>query len=291
MKVLQFFKQNQVHLGVKTAAGILDVKRAAEQLESDVPVSLGELIAQGDHGLARLHHLNEQAEGKNALFLSEQEISFAPAVTHPEKIVCVGLNYMNHAKETKMGIPESPLLFSKFNNTLAANHDTISIPEETKKMDYEAELVIVIGRKAKKVSREEALSYVFGYTAGDDLSARDLQLKTGQWLLGKSPDGFAPVGPYIATRDEVDPQNLTVESEVNGEIRQHGNTRDMIFDCATLISYISRTMTLKPGDIIFTGTPDGVILGYPEDRQNWLKSGDEVVVRVKGIGELRNRLR
>lgn len=291
MKVLQFFQQGQVCLGLKTAAGILDVKKAAEQLEGDAPVSLDELITQGDHGLDCLRHLAGRAEGKKALFLQEQDVSFAPAVTHPEKIVCVGLNYMDHAKETKMGIPKSPLLFSKFNNTLAAHRDTISIPEETKKMDYEAELVIVIGRTAKKVSREEALSYVFGYTAGDDLSARDLQLKTSQWLLGKSPDGFAPVGPYIATRDEVDPQNLTVESEVNGEVRQQGNTRDMIFDCATLISYISRTMTLKPGDIIFTGTPDGVILGYPEDKQNWLKSGDEVVVRIKGIGELRNKLR
>ena len=162
------------------------------------------------------------------------------------------------------------------------------LPKDAEKFDYEAELVIVIGKEASKVSKEDALSYVFGYTVGNDFSARDLQFRSGQWLLGKSCDDFAPIGPYVVTRDEIDPQNLEIKCTVNGELRQSANTRDMIFDCATIISYVSQYMTLKPGDIIFSGTPDGVILGYPTERQQWLKKGDEVIVSIEHIGELVN---
>ena len=202
---------------------------------------------------------------------------YAPVVTKPEKIICVGLNYADHAKEANMDIPDYPVLFSKFNNALAAHKQVISLPKKAEKFDYEAELVIVMGKEATKVSKEEALSYVFGYTVGNDFSARDLQFRTGQWLLGKSCDDFAPIGPYIVTSDEIDPQNLEISCKVNGEIRQSAHTRDMIFDCATIISYLSQYMTLKPGDLIFTGTPEGVIVGYPEEQQQWLKSGDEVL--------------
>ncbi|MGG1397924.1 fumarylacetoacetate hydrolase family protein [Bacillus salipaludis] len=135
-----------------------------------------------------------------------------------------------------MDIPTSPILFSKFNNTLAAHQQPVMIPEGVEKMDYEAELVLVVGKTAKNVSEEEALSYVFGYTAGNDVSARDWQFKTGQWLLGKTPDGFAPVGPYVVTSDEINPNHLTIECRVNGEVRQKANTKDMIFNCATLVS-------------------------------------------------------
>jgi len=225
------------------------------------------------------------------LFLSKEEIHYAPVVTNPEKIVCVGLNYIDHAKESKMDIPTSPVIFSKFNNALSAHLDYIPIPEGAKQIDYEAELVVVIGKEAKNVSKEEALSYVFGYTIGNDVSARDLQFRTGQWLLGKSPDGFAPVGPFVVTSDEMDPYNLNIECRINGEIRQKANTRDMIFDCATLVSYLSTYMTLKPGDLIFTGTPDGVILGYAKDQQVWLKPGDEMVVSIEKLGELKNVLK
>ncbi|MDD9148705.1 fumarylacetoacetate hydrolase family protein [Sporolactobacillus sp. CQH2019] len=292
MKLLQFVEQNQILLGVKTEPGILNVRKAADHLGSDVPVSLDQLFSQGENGIEKLRDFVSRINRKetNDFFIPEESIEFAPAVAHPEKIICVGLNYLNHAKEANMDIPTSPILFSKFNNTLAAHDGRIPIPDMAKKIDYEAELVIVIGKTAEKVSKEQALSYVFGYTAGNDLSARDLQFKTGQWLLGKSPDGFAPVGPYIATGDELDPQNLTIECRVNGDLRQQANTRDMIFDCAALISYISQTITLKPGDIIFTGTPDGVILGYPEAKQEWLKSGDEVAVSIEHIAELKNRL-
>ena len=158
-------------------------------------------------------------------------------------------------------------------------------------MDYEAELVIIIGKEASKVTKEEALSYVFGYTVGNDLSARDLQSRSSQWLLGKTCDNFAPIGPYITTAGEIDPNNLNIGCKVNGVVRQAANTKDMIFDCATIISYISESMTLKPGDIIFTGTPGGVILGYPKERQQWLKAGDEIEVSIQHIGTLANRLK
>lgn len=295
MKLLHFLKENEPSLGVKTEQGILDVKKASELFGQSIPTTLHELLHQGEVGKKQLLDLVAQAHRAPAtegLYVQEEDIQFAPAVTQPEKIICTGFNYINHVKETKTKIPESPVLFSKFNNALAAHNEDILIPEVTQQMDYEAELVIVIGKTGKNISKEEALSYVFGYTMGNDLSARDLQFKTGQFLLGKTADGFAPVGPYITTKDEIgDPQNLRVECRVNGDLRQNGHTSHMIFECATLISYISETMTLKPGDIIFTGTPDGVVLGYPNEKQVWLKSGDEIIVAIEGLGELRNTLK
>lgn len=290
MKLLQFYRNNEVQLGVKTRKGILDVKMASECFGESVPVSFLELILQEDEGIAKLNVLVNHAveKGLKELFIPEDELTFAPAVTNPEKIICVGLNYVNHAKETKMDLPTSPILFSKFNNALSAHNANISIPDGSVQIDYEAELVMVIGKKAKNISEEDALSYVFGYSIGNDVSARDFQFKTGQWLLGKTPDGFAPVGPYIITSDEINPNNLDIECRINGEIRQKGNTKNMIFNCAYLVSYISKHMTLKPGDIIFSGTPDGVILGYPKEDQVWLKSGDEIISSIESIGELRN---
>jgi 2-keto-4-pentenoate hydratase/2-oxohepta-3-ene-1,7-dioic acid hydratase in catechol pathway len=289
MKLLQFFKENTVRLGVATELGILDVTEAGKKYNVSVPGSLQELLLAED-GMKTVKSVTSRAleVRTSELFLSKEEIHYAPVVTNPEKIVCVGLNYIDHAKESKMDIPTSPVLFSKFNNALSAHLDDIPIPEGAKQIDYEAELVIVMGKKAKNVFKEEALSYVFGYTIGNDVSARDLQFRTGQWLLGKSPDGFAPVGPFVVTSDEIDPNNLNIECRINGEIRQKANTKDMIFDCATLVSYVSTYMTLKPGDLIFTGTPDGVILGYSKDQQVWLKPGDEMIVSIDKLGELKN---
>lgn len=292
MKLLQFVKENEVLLGVKTDQGIFNVKEAGKAFEVTVPVSVQEVIALED-GLTALQGLVNRAieEGRNELFFPEERIQYAPVVSNPEKIICVGLNYIDHAKESNMAIPTSPVLFSKFNNALAAHLDDIAVPQGAEQFDYEAELVIVIGKEAKNVSEEEALSYVFGYSVGNDFSARDLQFRTGQWLLGKSPDGFAPVGPYVVTADQVDPNNLTVECRVNGKVRQSMNTQNMIFNCATIISYISQYMTLKPGDLIYSGTPDGVILGYPKEEQVWLKSGDEMIISIEGLGELKNVLK
>ena len=225
-----------------------------------------------------------------SLYLKEEEIQYMPIILNPEKILCAGLNYLEHIKEGNFECPEVPVLFNKFNNSLSAHNQKIVLPTISEEIDYEAELVIVMGKEAKDVDEKHALSYVFGYSIGNDLSARDLQNKTSQWLLGKSLDGFAPVGPYIITQGDVDPSHLNIECKVNGEIRQSSNTGDMLFNCQTIVSYISKHMTLKPGDIIFTGTPQGVMLGYPKHQQVWLKAGDEVEVTIEKIGTLKNTL-
>jgi len=158
-----------------------------------------------------------------------------------------------------------------------------------KKFDYEVELVIVMGKQAKNVSEADALSYVAGYCTGNDFTARDLQLETpsAQWMIGKTPDQFAPLGPYMVTADQIDPDNLKIELRLNGETRQSSNTNDLIFNCRQIISFISRYIMLNPGDIIFTGTPEGVILGHPKDKQVWLKPGDQIACSLEKLGELK----
>ncbi|MCL8207050.1 MAG: fumarylacetoacetate hydrolase family protein [Actinomycetia bacterium] len=216
--------------------------------------------------------------------------TFAPAVRRPPKIFCIGLNYRKHAEETGSPIPEYPVVFSKYHNTLAAHRETVPLPEESRQVDYEAELAIVMGRPARRVSEADALGYVFGYTPANDVSARDLQFRSGQWLLGKSCDKFAPVGPFVVTADEVgNPNALEIQLRLNGEVRQASNTADMIFSCAQIIAYLSKFWTLEPGDLILTGTPSGVIQGFPPDRRVWLKPGDVAVVSIEKLGELETR--
>lgn len=277
---------DQVHLGVKTEQELFDISKISAKYGVDAPANIDQVIAEGEKGLLQLTELIKKASDP----ISEETIQYAPAVLHPEKIICIGLNYSSHSEECKTDLPTSPVLFSKFNNALAAHQETIHLPKSAEKFDYEAELVIVIGKEAKNIAKEDALSYVFGYTVGNDLSARDLQFRTGQWLLGKTCDQFAPIGPYVVTSDEIDPSNLNIECQVNGVVRQSANTRDLIFDVATIISYISKHFTLKPGDVIFSGTPGGVILGYPEAEQHWLKAGDKVTVSIQNIGSLTNTL-
>ena len=280
-------------MGVHTSLGILDVQLAANQFGLEIPNSMLELIQGGEMSIKALQHVVEKAliSKNNSLFFPEDEVSYGSCISTPEKILCVGLNYRKHALETNMPFPTKPIIFSKFNNALSAHKDVIVPPKVAKMIDYEVELVIVIGKEAQEVEEKDALACVFGYTIGNDLSARDLQPKQGQWLLGKTCDGFAPLGPYLVTADEIsEPNNLKLECRVNGVLRQASNTRDMIFNCAEIISYISQCMTLKPGDIIFTGTPEGVIIGYPRTEQVWLKAGDEIIVTIEKLGELKNTI-
>ncbi|WCK54573.1 fumarylacetoacetate hydrolase family protein [Aneurinibacillus sp. Ricciae_BoGa-3] len=289
MKLLHIKKGDQLTLGVLRENGVIDIQKAASEWDQVFPSTIDDLIESGKEGIENFERAVDQmvSSGNPGLFIEPDTIEFGPCVQTPEKIICVGLNYINHAEESKMDIPTSPILFSKFNNALTGHKQIVSLPADAEKFDYEAELAIVIGKTASNVTEEEALDYVFGYTTGNDLSARDLQFRTGQWLLGKNCDGFAPIGPYLVTADEIgDPGQLEIKCKVNGELRQSANTKDMIFDCATIVSYISRYMTLKPGDVIFSGTPDGVILGYPESQQQWLKSGDEIAVSIEKIGTL-----
>ena len=286
MKLVNFKHNGTICLGIQTEQGIIDVAKEAAVHAAAAPASMEAAMAGGAAALQQLAALAKKA----TQFMLPDTVTYAPCVTNPEKIVCVGLNYMSHRDECKLEEPAFPPLFSKFNNALAAHKEVVCLPAGAVKFDYEAELVIVIGQEAAKVAKQDALSYVFGYTVGNDLSARDLQLRTSQWLLGKTCDQFAPIGPCIATADAIDPSNLAIQCRVNGEARQDGNTSDMIFDCATIVSYVSQHMTLKPGDIIFSGTPSGVILGYPADKQVWLKAGDEVAVTIENIGTLVNKL-
>jgi 2-keto-4-pentenoate hydratase/2-oxohepta-3-ene-1,7-dioic acid hydratase in catechol pathway len=208
-------------------------------------------------------------------------------VPRPGKLVCVGLNYRDHAAESKVPVPEHPVLFSKFTTSVIASGDSIVLPVSSEKVDYEAELAVVVGRRAKRASREEAARAILGYTIVNDVSARDFQFGDGQWQRGKSCDTFAPMGPWIATSDEVaDPQRLGIRLRVNGQTLQSSNTDQMVFGAVDLVAYISETITLEPGDVIATGTPSGV--GFARQPPIFLKSGDVVEVEIDGLGVLKN---
>jgi 2-keto-4-pentenoate hydratase/2-oxohepta-3-ene-1,7-dioic acid hydratase in catechol pathway len=286
MKLLTFHRNNILQLGIRTEAGVIDVAQASEGHEG-IRVTMDAAIRGGTEAMRALQVLAEQPAAN--WLLTEQDLQPGPCVGTPEKIICIGLNYKRHARETGMAIPETPVLFSKFNNTLAETGEPIPLPDNALQYDYEVELGVVIGKEARYVSVDEALGYVLGYFTVNDMSVRDLQFRTSQWLLGKTPDKFFPTAPYLVTADEVDdPQNLRLSCWVNGELRQNSNTADMIFSVAECISYISQYMTLKPGDVISTGTPEGVVMGMTE--KNWLKPGDEVVVEVAGLGKCTNRM-
>ena len=291
MKFLHFFVDGALHLGVKTETGIIDVTQAAAGA-SNLPSTLTELFSGGPSAIESIaDFLQSAVKGADAppWRLDEADIDFAPCVPNPGKIICVGLNYRGHATEVGQPFPEHPILFSKFNNSIAGHKEQIPLPANAQKYDYEAELVAVIGKRTRYVGKDEALDYVFGYCNGNDISARDLQQRTSQWLLGKTPDKFLPIGPYLITADEVgDPNNLNLGCWVNGDQRQEINTSDMIFNVAEVISYTSQYMTLEPGDIISTGTPQGVISGLKE--KIWLKPGDEVAVKIEKLGRLTNVL-
>jgi 2-keto-4-pentenoate hydratase/2-oxohepta-3-ene-1,7-dioic acid hydratase in catechol pathway len=209
-----------------------------------------------------------------------------PPIPDPDKIICLGLNYKSHAEEAGLKPPEVPILFAKYRNALNGPTSPIMLPTLSEEIDYEAELAVVIGKRCKNVSVEAALNCVAGYMAFNDVSARDLQMRTGQWLSGKTLDTFAPCGPSLVINEISDPQNLNIATLINGQTLQQSNTRNMIFSVAETIAYISQLMTLEPGDIIATGTPEGV--GFKRNPPIFLRNGDMVEVEIEGIGTLRN---
>jgi 2-keto-4-pentenoate hydratase/2-oxohepta-3-ene-1,7-dioic acid hydratase in catechol pathway len=277
-------------LGVRLPNGILDVLDAREALKIDAPTTLEDLLTSGRAGA--LDQLIAAGKDRKEFLRDETNIMFGRLFTKPGKIVCVGLNYKEHAEEAGEKLPKVPILFNKYNNTLNAHNCTIKLPprEVAYKFDYETELLIVMGKTARNVSEAEALDYVAGYAIGHDFSARDLQLETGgQWMVGKTLDGFAPIGPYFVSADLIDPNNLSIETFVNDEPqpRQSSHTSKFIFNPQKVISYTSKLFALEPGDIIFTGTPSGVIIGMPKEKQVWLKAGDRIVSKIDKLGTLK----
>jgi 2-keto-4-pentenoate hydratase/2-oxohepta-3-ene-1,7-dioic acid hydratase in catechol pathway len=246
--------------------------------------SLLDIIASAPASLDRIRRHLETVPDPG---LPLDSVTLLAPLPRPPKILCAGLNYRDHAAEAKMEIPPVPTIFSKFHNAITGPGATIFLPKNSQKPDYEAEFAFVIGRGGRRIPAAEWRNHVFGYMCFNDVSARDYQLATSQWLMGKTFDGFAPTGPWITTADEIpDPHALDIELFLNGERMQASNTREMIFKIPELIEFISSVLTLEPGDIVATGTPAGV--GFSKRPPRWLRPGDEVVVRIEGLGELRN---
>jgi 2-keto-4-pentenoate hydratase/2-oxohepta-3-ene-1,7-dioic acid hydratase in catechol pathway len=218
---------------------------------------------------------------------SYASVKLCAPIPVPPKILCMGLNYRDHAKEANLEIPKYPVIFAKYSNTVIGPGDHIVLPKNSRKPDYEAEFGFVIGKRARHIKAEDWRDYVFGYMNCNDVSARDYQMSVSQWTMGKNFDTFAPMGPYLLSADEIeDPHNLNLSLTLNGETMQRSNTRELIFKIPETVAFLSSVMTLEPGDVVLTGTPAGV--GFSRKPPRWLLPGDEVVVCVEGLGELRN---
>ena len=288
MKLVNFRKGNNIATGALLDSGIVDIEAAVAALDANLPCRYADILTADADELKQLRQFVSDVPGQADLVLDPSAIVTAPAALAPQKVLCVGLNYLDHVKETKLDVPREPILFGKFANAITASQAEISTTGLVQ-IDYEAELAVIMGRTARNVSVEDALDAVFGYANTNDFSERELQFRSGQWLLGKTPDGFLPIGPYLVTADEIeDPNNLDIRGWMNGELRQDSNTKHMIFSVAEIISYASRYMTLYPGDVIATGTPPGVILGT--DDKTWMQPGDCYEVEIAGLGRLSNRL-
>ena len=274
MKLTQFKTKisDDMRMGMLKGDVIVDITEVAPDMLS--------LIKQGSPALFAAGKLTPRSA------YALDAVDYLPAVD-AGKVVAVGRNYYDHAVEGGNEPPKSPLLFTKFTNALAGHNARVKLHAISEQIDFEAEMAVVIGKRASKVDEADALDYVFGYAPLNDVSARDLQFSDGQWVRGKSLDGFCPVGPFITTRDEIaDPQALKIEGILNGQVMQSSNTKMMIFGVAYLIHYISQGITLEPGDVIATGTPEGV--GVFRKPPVLLKDGDVFEVAIEGLGALRN---
>ena len=283
MRLVRFSRpDNSIGIGLQVPYGIQDLSLA----DPSLPQSMVELIDRWKTVQPRILSLSKK------LGVSDQELHLLCPIDKPGKILCIGLNYRDHAIETKAPIPDEPIVFCKMPTAMIGPNQTIVLPKVSNSVDYEAELVVIIGNKMKDVTPEQAAEGIFGYSVGHDVSARDWQKdKPGkQWFLGKSFDTFAPLGPAIVTTDEVsDVSNLRVQCRINGETLQDSTTKELIFSPVTLISYISQVMTLEPGDVIYTGTPPGV--GVARTPPRFLVNGDLVEIEIESLGILSNPVR
>ena len=281
MRFVTYLRRGEARLAIVRGDNYVDVQEA----ESSLPSTMTDLFAIGLPAMQRV--ADATTRGK---IVERGSVKLLAPVPRPEKVICIGLNYADHAAESGQAIPGEPVVFSKFVTAVRAHKDEVTLPRASNKVDYEAELVVILGRGGKNIPVEKAWEHVAGYTCGHDVSARDWQLQKpgGQWLLGKSFDGFAPFGPELVTPDEVgDPGRLNIALRLNGKTMQSSNTQQLIFTIDKLIAYLSTVCTLQPGDVIFTGTPPGV--GGARKPPVYLQPGDVVEVEIEKIGILRNR--
>jgi len=281
MRFVTFQNNESAEPGVILGDKVLGLKAAGFSTLLDV-------IEQGSSARERIAALVKNPPDDAMVPLSTAQL--LTPLSRPPKLIFIGLNYRDHAIECGAELPKVPAVFSKYNTSIVGPGDAIVLPKISAQPDYEAELGVVIGKKGRHIAKDRWREYVFGYTNVHDVSARDVQMATSQWLMGKSFDTFAPIGPAIVTSDEIpDPNALKIELIINGEILQSSNTSEMVFQIPYLIEHLSSVMTLEPGDIISTGTPAGV--GMAKTPQRWLRPGDNTVVRIEGIPELQNSVR
>jgi len=296
MKLLNFYrkgKESEIALGYVLNDRCVDLTRAIVSGAITFPRSVTTIedVLNTPDGIARLQAAIP-TEGLPSADLMEysvplSEVHCAPPVLNPQKVIGIGFNYLDHAEETKTPLPKEPLFFAIFASAITGHLDPIVKPAATEMLDYEAEFAVIIGKRGRHIPVEAALDHVAGYTAFNDVSARNFQATDSQWLRVKSFDTFAPIGPWMVTRDELgDGSGLNIQCRVNGEVRQNSNTRYLIFNVPYLVSYVSNVLTLQPGDVISTGTPSGV--GFARNPQVFLKAGDVVEVEIEKIGTLRN---
>jgi 2-keto-4-pentenoate hydratase/2-oxohepta-3-ene-1,7-dioic acid hydratase in catechol pathway len=285
MRLVSFVHEGHIRLGALRSAGPRELVFDLNRIEPRLPGQMIAFLESGETALALAAKALAGAPLEAAFALDG--LTLKAPIPRPGKIIAIGQNYLSHAAEAKAGASPYPIIFAKYNNTVIGPGEPIVLPKLSQKVDYEGELAVVIGKRCKAVPVSEALTCVGGYTVTNDVSARDYQHLTSQWTMGKSFDTFAPMGPALVTADEVgDPQNLNLRVAIGGEELQSANTREMIFPVAQLIATISAVMTLEPGDVISTGTPEGI--GAARTPPRWLQLGDVVRVEVEGIGVLQN---
>jgi acylpyruvate hydrolase len=281
MYLVTFEKDGQVRLGARVGDSILDLNRANPELPSDLLLLL-------NAGASAFEMVREVlAFFDPALLVPEREIRLLAPIPRPGKILCIGYNYQGHAAAGSVDLPEYPNFFCKTPNTIIGHNHPIVLPRVSSEVDHEAELAVIIGKRGCAIAESDAMNHVAGYSIFNDVSARDYQNRSNQWLLGKSFDTFGPLGPALVTADEIpDPHNLNLELKLNGQARQRANTRDMVFSIPFMVSYLSQVMTLEPGDVIATGTPSK--LPEVEKIKRFLENGDVVEISIEKLGTLRN---
>lgn len=313
MRLVTFDVQGRTRIGAEQDGGVVDLNRGhalllatrgvmgfQEQADREVPADMLGFLEQWDQSLPTakevLAFAREAQKGGGALAQAMwhpmQAVRLRAPILNPRKIICLGLNYSDHAKETKQEIPPEPALFSKYATAIIGPEDPILLPSVSQEVDYEAELAFVVARRGRRISKAQALDHVAGYTAFHDVSARDYQIRKpgGQWMLGKTFDTFAPMGPALVTREDLpNPHALDITMTVSGEVLQSSNTKNLAFTVQDIVAYCSHVFTLEPGDVIATGTPGGV--GFTRKPPRFLKEGDVAVLEIQGIGALRNPVR